>query len=430
MIVEFTIENFRSIKDEQTFSLYAENPGDHLLDNISYPGDQRIGTLKSAGIYGANASGKSNVLLAFEALQYLIAMSGDWKDGDPIDCYEPFRLCEQAKDQPVRFEVEFFTPNGTRYIYKISFTRQRIVEERLSFYSSAKAAVLFDRTETDTWETIKFKSLYTGGKKKFPFFDNNAYLSKAGNSADAPELVRNVYNYFRSEVLRLGLNEKIPAYVWNPDQRYLDKVSALLMHIDAGISGVVVKEDGKDVTSVKFPDSMPQNVKETLLKRMKRSYQFVHQTDDLKSTELFELEEESDGTQKLFDLAPLIIDALETGGVLIVDELDNSMHPFMAEMIIRLFNDPDVNQGNAQLIFSTHNISLMSSDRFRRDQIWLTEKMNGATTLFSLEDFDKKKVKPKSPFNRWYAQGRFGAVPKIDYRAIANLLKPDGEADA
>jgi hypothetical protein len=430
MIVEFTISNFRSIKDEQTFSLYAENPGDHLLDNISYPGDKRVGVLKSAGIYGANASGKSNVLLAFEALQYLIAASGGWKDGDPIDCYEPFRLCEKTKSQPVRFEVEFLTPDGARYIYKIGFTRQRIVEEQLSFYSSAKAAVLFDRTETDTWETIKFGTLYTGGKKKLPFFDNNAYLSKAGDSADAPELVRNVYNYFRTEVLRLGLNENIPTYAWTDDKIAFDKVSSLLTYIDAGISGVVVKENEADVTGVKFPDGTPQRVRESILKRMKRSYLFVHQTDDSKSTELFELETESDGTQKLFHLAPLVIDALSTGGVLIIDELDNSMHPFMAEMFIRLFNDPEVNQGNAQLIFSTHNISLMSPERFRRDQIWLTEKADGATTLFSLEDFDKKKVKPQSPFNRWYAEGRFGAVPKIDYRGIVNLLKADGGANA
>lgn len=430
MIVEFTISNFRSIKDEQTFSLYAENPGEHLLDNISYPGDKRIGVLKSAGIYGANASGKSNVLLAFKALQYLIEESGSWKDGDPIKCYEPFQLSEKTKTQPVRFEVEFFTPDGMRYIYKIGFTQQRIVEENLSFHPSAKVALVFDRTESDTWETIKLGGLYKGGKKKLPFFDNNAYLSKAGDSADAPELIRNVYNYFRNEVIRLGLNENVSLYDWADDKAIFDKVSALLACIDAGISGVVVKDNDNDLNTVKFPEGMPQKIKESLLKRMKRSYLFVHQADDLNVTEQFDFEEESDGTKRFFRLAPLIIDALSTGGVLIIDELEHSMHPFMAEMIIRLFNDPEVNQGNAQLIFSTHNISLMSPERFRRDQIWLTEKTKGATTLFSLEDFDKKKVKPQSPFNRWYLEGRFGAVPKIDYRSIVNLLKNGGGPDA
>ena len=429
MIVEFTISNFRSIKDEQTFSLYAENPGTHLLENISNPGVGRIGVLKSAGIYGANASGKSNVLLAFSALNHLIRYSGGYKDGTPIRCYEPFLLSEGTKKKPVRFEVEFFTPDGTRYIYKISFTRQRIVTEQLSFYPSAKAALIFDRTESDTWETIKFGTLFSGGKKKFPFFNNNAYLSKAGDSADAPEIIRNVYNYFRTEVLHLGLGEEINYQGFEEDESLFSKVSALLTFIDTGVSGVVAKEKDADSFSVKFPDGMPEEIKESFLRDMKRSYLFAHQTDT-KSTEWLDLKEESAGTQKLFHLAPLIIDVLGTGGVLIVDELDNSMHPFMAELIIRLFNDPEVNQGNAQLIFSTHNTSLMSPERFRRDQIWLTEKINGATKIYSLEDFDKKRVKPQSPFNRWYAEGRFGAVPKIDYRSIVNLLKNSEDADA
>jgi AAA15 family ATPase/GTPase len=429
MVIEFTVENFRSIKDEQTFSLYAENPGAHLTDSISYPGDQRVGVLKSAGIYGANASGKSNVLLAFEALMYLIGRSGRWKDGSPIKCYEPFQLSEKMKTAPVRFEIEFFTPDSVRYIYKVAFTRQRIVEEHLSFYPSAKAALVFDRTETDTWKTVKFGDRYSGGNKRFPFFDNNSYLSKAGNSADAPALIRNVFNYFQNEVLRLGLNENVLPEAWADDEVLLGKVSALLSFVDTGVSGVVVKKKDIDEESVILPDNLPKQVRESLLQGMRRSYLFSHQTD-ADSVELFDLRKESEGTQKLFHLAPLIIDALATGGVLIVDELDNSMHPFMAELIIRLFNDPEVNQSNAQLIFSTHNISLMTPERFRRDQIWLTEKTNGATKLYSLEDFDKKKVKPQSPFNRWYAEGRFGAVPKIDYRGIVNLLKSGGGSDA
>jgi len=422
MIIDFTVSNFRSIRDEQTFSLYAENPGSHLLDNISYPVGPKIGVLKSAGVYGANASGKSNILLAFEALQYLIRASGQFQDGSPIKCYEPFRLSEKTKSAPVRFEIEFCTPDGVRYIYKIAFNRTRIVEEHLSFYPSAKAALIFDRTETDTWETIKFGDRFAGGKKRISFFDTNAYLSKAGDSADAPELIRNVYNYFRRHVLRLGLNEEIHFDSWIDNQSVFSRVSALLTFVDAGVSGVLVKENEVDLKSVKLPDGMPAHMKNSILRDMKRSFLFAHLAEG-NSTELFDLRLESSGTQRLFRLAPLIVDSLDNGGVLIVDELDHSMHPFMAELIIKLFNDPEVNRGNAQLVFSTHNINLMAPEHFRRDQIWLTEKTNGATRLFSLEDFDKKKVKPESPFNRWYAEGRFGAVPKIDYRSIVNLFK-------
>jgi len=429
MIIDFTISNFRSIRDTQTFSMFAENPGNHLLDNIAYPAGDKIGVLKSAGIYGANASGKSNILLAFEALQYLIIASGDFKEGETIKCYEPYRLSSKTKTDPVRFEVEFCTPAGMRYIYKIGFTRQRIVEEQLSFYPSAKSALIFDRTEQDTWKTIKFGGLFTGGRKQLPFFDNNAYLSKAGDSADTPELIRNVYNYFRNDVLRLGLNEEVRFDHWVENKALFSKVSALLGFVDTGVAGVVVKEKEVDPESLTFPDSMPQRMRERVLRSMKRGFMFVHGTDE-KDTELFEMGMESRGTQKLFRLAPLIVETLESGGVLIVDELDNSMHPFMAELILRLFNDPEVNKGRAQLIFSTHNINLMDPEQFRRDQIWLTEKNQGATRLFSLDDFDKKKVKPTSPFNRWYAEGRFGAIPKIDYQGIVKQLRAAGGSHA
>lgn len=429
MIIDFTISNFRSIRDEQTFSMFAENPGNHLLDNIAYPAGEKIGVLKSAGIYGANASGKSNILLAFEALQYLVRASGDIKEGDAIKCYEPYRLSDKSKTAPVRFAVEFCTPGGVRYIYKIGFTRQRIVEEHLSFYPSAKSALIFDRTEQDTWKTIKFGGLFTGGRKQLPFFENNAYLSKAGDSADTPEMIRNVYNYFRQSVLRLGLNEEVRFDHWVDNKQLFNKVSALLGFADTGVAGVVVREKDVDPESVTFPEGMPLPVRDSLLRRMKRQYLFTHATDG-KDPELFDLRMESAGTQKLFRIAPLIVETLETGGVLIVDELDNSMHPFMAEMILRLFNDPEVNMGRAQLIFSTHNINLMDPEHFRRDQIWLTEKNQGATRLFSLDDFDKKKVKPTSPFNRWYAEGRFGAIPKIDYQGIVKRLRAAGGSHA
>ena len=198
MIVDFTISNFRSIRDEQTISFFAESPGNHLLDNISYPAGKRIGVLNTAGIYGGNASGKSNILLAFEALQFLIANTSSLKDGQPISCYEPYRLSKQTKSEPVKFEIEFFITDGKRFRYKVSFTKNRIVEESLIYYKSAKPATMFERAKGDTWETVKFGTLFIGGKKRFPFFDNNSYLSVAGSSADSPAIIRDVYNCFQN----------------------------------------------------------------------------------------------------------------------------------------------------------------------------------------------------------------------------------------
>jgi AAA15 family ATPase/GTPase len=431
MIVDFTVSNFRSIKDEQTFSLYAQFPGTYLTENISYPAGDKIGVLKSAGLYGANASGKSNLLLAFEALRYIIGSSGDLKDGDIIPCYEPYLLAENSKFSPTRFEVEFFVPSSEskqtkalRYRYCVAFTARKIVEESLFFYPSSQQAMLFNRGIEDSWQTVTFGSLYKGGKKRLPFFANNAYLSKAGDSADTPQMIRDVYNYFRKHLIHIGVNERVSKLNWLEEPELVEKVAALLSLVDTGISKISVQER-TDTDAIKLPADIPEDIKLRILKDRKYKPLFLHLTDT-GSSEFFEEEKESDGTRKLFHLAPLIIETLSEGGVLVMDELDNSMHPFMAELIIKLFNDICINKGNAQLIFSTHNVNLMASEMLRRDQIWFTEKQQGVTKFYSLDDFDKKKVKPQSPFNQWYAEGRFGAIPAINYQGIVDLFNAPG----
>ena len=424
MIIEFTISNFRSIKDEQTFSLYAATPGNHLALNIaSAPAPGGIYPLKSAGVYGANASGKTNLLLAFRALQYLLARSGSLKDGEPIKCYEPYLLSGQTQNAPVRLALEFQIANGSRYLYTVAFLQNRIVEERLDLYRTARIANLFDRRENDTWESIKFGPFLKGGTRKFPFFANNAYLSKAGNSADAPEIIRDAYNYILRDITHLGIDDDIS---FGNDiyskPGVLEKVARLLSLIDTGVANVKVENQEVKEADFSFSPNIPEGFRKRIMLEQSRKFLFDHKTD-ANDTVAFERGEESKGTLKMFDLAPLLIDVFENGGVLIIDELDRSMHPHMAELIIKLFNDPEVNPGGAQLIFSTHNANLMSPDLLRRDQIWFAEKSNGASRFFSLDDFDKKKVTPTSPFARWYAEGRFGAIPSIDYGGVVKLLR-------
>jgi AAA15 family ATPase/GTPase len=431
MIIDFTVSNFRSIKSAQTFSVYAETPGTYLLENIAYPANDKVGTLKSAGLYGPNASGKSNLLRALYALQYIIVGSGDLKEGDEIPSYEPYLLSEGSKSLPTKFEIEFFAPNAetvqsdvVRYRYCVEFTDHKIIKENLVFYPSGQQATVFDREESDTWQTISFGSLYKGGKKRLPYFENNAYLSKAGDSADSPQMIRNVYNYFRKNFHHLEINEHKTKLNWFEDSSLVEKVSALLSLIDTGISNIRFQE--RDVSESaklpKFLDEFPDEIKKRILKDFKNRPFFGHLTD-AGAEEYFEEKQESAGTRKFFNLAPIFIEVLSNGGVLIIDELDNSMHPFMAELIIKLFNDSRVNKNNAQLIFSTHNINLMSPELLRRDQIWLTEKREGETHFFSLDDFDKKKVKPQSPFSQWYLDGRFGGIPAINYQGIVDLFK-------
>lgn len=428
MIVDFTVTNFRSIKDEQTFSLYVETAGSHLTEHVSYPAGDKIGVLKSAGLYGANASGKSNLLLAFKALQHIVTHSGELKEGEKIP-YEPYLLSEETKLAPTRFEIEFFVPSKEhteflRYRYCLAFTANEVIEESLIFYPSTQKAMIFNRNVVDSWQTIRFGSLYKGGKKRLPFFKNNAYLSKAGNSADSPLMIQSIYNWIRNDLIHLHVNWTRKRLNWSEDSTLVKRIATFLSLVDTGISDISIQEK-----IIKFPDGIPEEIKQYILTQEKYQFLFLHRTEK-ENIESFEERQESDGTRKLFHLAPLLIQVLSEGGVLIMDELDNSMHPFMAELIIKLFNDPRVNKGNAQLIFSTHNISLMSSELLRRDQIWLTEKQRGATVFYSVDDFDKKKVKPQSPFNQWYVEGRFGAIPAIDYQGIIQLFDQIGKSNA
>ncbi len=427
MIVDFTVSNFRSIRDETTISFFVEHPGTHLTENVSYPSGDKIGVVKSAGIYGANASGKSNLLLVFAALEYIISESGNLKDGDSIRCYEPFRLSPTTRNAPIRFEVEFVVPEGTRYRYKVAFNKYRIVEEQLIAYPSKQPALLFERKESDTWDTIKFGTTFKGGKKRLPFFPNNAYLSKAGNSADAPELVRNVYNYFRMGMVRIAPDERIIFRPWVEDRDIVKLVSDLLCFADTEIDKVVVTQ--RDISKLKLPADMPDDLKEAIRWDYRWKIAFSHKTET-GDIELFEPKDESAGTLRLFRLAPIFIDALTTGGVVLVDELESSMHPFMAELIIKMFNDPEVNPKGAQLIFTTHNVNIMSPELLRREQVWFVEKESGASRYYSLRDFDKSLVKPTTPFNRWYLDGRFDAIPKIDYQKIMDLLKASRATNA
>lgn len=423
MIVDFTITNFRSIRDEQTLSMHAQG-GAVLGDNVNFPGDEHIGVLRSVGIYGANASGKSNFLLALHALQYIVGNTGNLQDGARIACYEPYLLCSTTKNAPINFEVEFYF-DGFRYLYRVSFNSHAILEESLDYYPSRHKANLFNRTESDTWETISFGGHLKGGRRKFALFKNNSYLSKAGNSADAPSIIRNVFNFFSYSMVHLAVGENFKVSNVLESEGIRSIFATILSKLDTGISNIEVEDQEekllRTLDSANTPEDMREELKAELLKRSRFKPFFLHENDS-GGFERFSERMESSGTVKLFDLLPLLISCFHSGSVLIIDELDNSLHFHMAELIIKLFHDPNVNKNGSQLIFSTHNINLMSHELMRRDQIWFCEKKLGVSAIASLDQFDKKVVKSDSPFAKWYEEGRFGGIPHIDYSAVASLL--------
>ncbi|MFK5915535.1 MAG: ATP-binding protein [Woeseiaceae bacterium] len=422
MIVDFTIKNFRSIKSEQLLSLHADKKPRHHAGNISYI-EGEIGVLRTSAIYGSNASGKTNIILAFKALQELIIRSGDLKDGEPIECYEPYSLSETTKDLPTRFEIEFYVEK-IRYVYHVEYNKKEIIFEKLDFYptaDAARASNIFTRNSPDDWKSVKFGERYKGGKKKIAFFANNTYLSKAGNTPDSPEVIRKIFNYFRNNTKTMLTNHAIRVFDWDEDERTVAIINTFLKKVDLGIEKFSIEKD-ENVEHFEFPKEMPEDVQKRFLNELSKKEYFYH-SDDNGNLVRFDKNKESSGTNKLFKLLPLFIRVLRDGAVLFVDEIEGSFHPHIAELIIKLFNDPLVNTKNAQLIFTTHDLSLMESGIMRKDQIYLSEKSIGnGTKLYCLESFDAS-LKDNSPFSKWYDEGRLGAIPKINYHDISDAIK-------
>ncbi len=433
MIIEFSVQNFRSIYDKVTLSMMAAKltGKEATLDNIFYhPNYPNIPLLKSAVIYGANASGKSNVLKALKKFQEFIEKSTDYKFEQKLP-YEPFRLLKNSTNEPSSFEMDFIALDGIRYIYGFKMNEEEILEEYLSSYTSRKETKLFVRKKG---EKIVFSSAFKGEKKilEDQLLKNNLLLSKAANSNY--EQMQTIYSYFVNQfIMNMGdiawKGYSKRKLVNNLDLKNI--ITEILKLADTGINSIEVEKnesggvfkDSPDLLKVltevesKLPKKMstPNNMMYSSLLSELYSTDVIHYTSDETEPKrvIWALSQESSGTQKLFELAVPIIDVLRSGAALVFDEINNSLHPLLSRLIIELFHK-NSNPKNAQLIFTTHDVSLLTSEIFRRDQIWFTEKNNeGMTDLYSLGSFDKKDVRKDIPIDKWYLSGRFGAIPII-----------------
>ncbi|MBY7899946.1 ATP-binding protein [Vibrio fluvialis] len=428
MIIDFSVENFRSFKTEQVLSMYAESKHAHHAGNLFCTNDD-IHTVRTTAIYGSNASGKSNILKALQALKTLVVDSGDWKDGDSISCYEPYLLSKLTKQAPTKFSIEFYL-NEIRYLYEIEFNEYEITFEKLSAYYSAKPSNIFTRESPSDWKGVNFGERYKGGRRVIPFFANNTYLSKAGNSPDAPDVVKDIFNYFRRSFHILTDNRRAKRVGGFEDPKLANIMNTFLRKADFGISHFAIEPKDPVLShsfnnikvNINIPDDLPEELRDKLLSSLSKTECFYHEADDGELVK-FEKKLESMGTIKMFDTFPMFIDCLLAGNVLAIDEIETSLHPHMAELLVKLFNDPLVNVKGAQLIFTTHEMSLMSSDLMRKDQVYLVEKslMNG-TEICSLDDFESN-LKDNSPFAKWYSDGRLGGIPSINYHEISEAIK-------
>lgn len=419
MIIDFTIGNFRSFRDEQMLSMNVEGGRARHSANFSLIEKGRFAVLRSAGIFGANASGKTNVLRALAALRWLVVSSAGRKATQTIPPYEPFRLSSDHAEKPVSFEIEFVVPSGARYRYEIAFLRNRIVEERLISFARRSRAVIFERLEDDTWETIRFGGTFKGGSRKFPFFENAAYLSRAGNDASSPDFIREIYSYFETLKYVPAGSEMLSRRVLS-DPAMMQAVSELLCLADTGVSRVTIEEN-EAADDIRMPDSIPDDLKDAILAQNRMVAKFWMKSGSGDPI-AFEADDISHGTNRLFDLLPVILSTLEKGAVLALDEIDAHLHTDLVNLVLQLFHDDEVNARGAQLIFSTHDTNVLDAAVMRRDQIWLVSKDDGASTLRCLEEYDKKLVRPDSPFEVFYRDGRLGSLPRVPHNRVRQVL--------
>ncbi len=437
MLIEFSIENFRSLKDNFSFNMIASKSDRFLESNlilgteaIKMDGDitrnslgKDTNLLRSAAIYGANASGKSNSLIALSFLKYIITSSIKNMPGDKI-AFEPFKLDKKYLSKPCKFDINFIS-EGIRYNYGASFTDEKVIDEYLYYYPRGSIATIFERKDTDKYNF----TVDVSRQKRISedTIENVFYL--ASSSQRNYDRTTKAFKWFKEILTTINSKRNSLGYTLklvDTNKDIEQKITRILHYADFGISNFESKFE--DVPYENLPDDVKTS------KDINRKTAEVFKTAEIKlfhkgidennnDTQIsFELEEESDGTQKMFSLLGPWIDSLNKGLVLVIDELDCELHPLLCELLIKTFNSPEFNRYNAQLIFSAHNTYLMNSELLRRDQIWFTEKDvdTGNTDIYSLLEY---KQRHGANFEKSYLNGKYGAIPYImeEYRDIFGI---------
>lgn len=402
MILEFSVKNFLSFKEKVTFSMIA-NSNKELNDNYVEIGGNKV--LKSAAVYGANASGKSN-LFKILTLVVLMLRSSNSVDINAKLPLIPFKLDKGSVNKPSEFEIKFIL-DETRYVYGFIADKDKIYDEYLYYYPNGRETKIFDRTNINEYSyTQKDEKILREIEAKNA--QNKFFLATATNWNF--DKTKAAYNFLTNGIgtcnnLEILKNMAYKMYETNPD--YLkDFAIDFLQKADFNIEDYKISQI--DVPG-EFLTAIPEFIAKTLPDKPK-AYQvlFKHKNSD----NYLSIDEESLGTQMIFAFIPFLADSLKNKKVLIIDELDKSLHPFLVQYIVEIFNDAEINKNDSQLIFNTHDTNLLDLNILRRDQIWFTEKNSetGESDLYSLSDFSVRK---QENVEKGYMLGRYGAVPFI-----------------
>lgn len=413
MLVQFTVENFLSIRDKVYLSLEPSKDSEHP-ENLITKGDYKA--VNSVAIYGANASGKSSLFKAITVALIMIRNSNNVQVTDKLPM-TPFKFDFESRNKPTSFEFTFIAKDGRKYIYGFSATTEKVVEEYLYCYNTSKPTLLFDLNENEKPKfnrayKVKLEAAYQMNTANKLFLATATTWNVECTKSPFVWLAESIDTF--TDVMELG-GVAFEKYRTDENRKYIEFTKNLLKKADINISSIEV--DAKEVVGgpalpfqiVVQGKIIPPNEGKHYDVEITTGHTVVDENGE-KTEFSLTLQEESIGTQLLFFYGPLLKDAFEKGKTIVLDEIDKSMHPSLVKFIMNLFRDPDVNKNGAQLIVTTHETGILSLEMFRRDQIYFTEKdsKSGVTDLYSLDEFSVRKTEN---IEKGYLMGRYGAIP-------------------
>jgi AAA15 family ATPase/GTPase len=412
MLIEFTVGNFRSFREPVTISLEAASivSEDKAVDaNNLIPLGKNLALLTSAAVYGANASGKSNLISALAFMRGFVLDSARESQAEEPVQVQPFRLDQALKDKPSYFEVTFII-ESQKYRYGFEVSRERVEREWLHLTPTTREAELFTRTGA----LIKSNPrAFREGRGLEERTRPNALFLSVAAQFNGPVALK-INRWFRRMEIISGLDDKVyrlftlSSFVENME--FQKNILNLVRSLDLGIENITFEQVSPEEPAAISPDRSKARTNR-YIELFTEHTQYSASGEPVGKVSFKLEEEESEGTQKLFFLSGPVLDTLSRGRILIVDEMEARMHPLITCALIRLFNALETNPKRAQIIFTTHDTNLLDRALFRRDQIWFAEKDSlGASHLYSLVDF---KPRNDEVFERNYLRGKYGAVPYL-----------------
>ena len=411
MLIRFSFKNFKSFRDENVLDMEATSLKEHEYNVVK---TENVYLLKVAAIYGANASGKTNVLQAFDYMKKRILVSDDSKKNSPID--EDNIYSFMINNDPISLEVEILAKNNKIYKYGFDVLKDSIISEWLYIKKINKFYSIFEREKNNV--TMKSNNKIS----RLANIDGRTLFLNIYSKIDKDnEDFNNVYDWFvNANYLDLGnpkfedfINTRVSLKILS-DEKYKKELLRFIKTFDSGIEGI---------------KTTPNSLEEVQNNNRVVKVELIHRGDD-NELKALPLELESNGTRKMFHLFDFFMDALRNGMVLFIDELDAKLHPLLTRYIINLFHNSETNIGNGQLIYSTHDTVNLNKDTFRRDEIWFTEKnKDGVSEMYALSDYildddgsskTCKKVRNDATYNKDYLTGRYGAIPVLEEFEISH----------